>query len=767
MASSIKIVVNTAKQETNQTVEVLQGSGDAGQPTRIKAVTLAVLSKDNAGTPLTDAGTVSITVSAVNDAPTTAAIVYTCWEETPAPINGTTTGTAIADLPELIGKDAEGVVVGLAIVSPTSNSYATLWYSLNGGATWINLNTISGLSTTNALVLDKTARIYFQPGADKSGSNLTNVTQYTWDGTDGAVSGSMVNLTGKTGGSGAYAATSSSLQLSVTGINDVPSLSATAVGGTYAGTAVIAFSGASVYAGGSMGEGSQKFIKLGLTVSGLVDGAGEQLTVDGSTFSLINGTTGTTTTNGMTYTVSVTGTTATVTLTNAAGIASGAFNALVNSIAYNDTLGAPTQGSRVITLTTLQDNGGVANGGVDSNNALGLSSTINVTQPGVINLGGSGQLTDPVQVEGHWYYNWDMNGASNALNGGLNTITQQSLASIFKYDINGNAGSGLYMTDVYRYATLNGVLVAVPTLSGGTLFSANSTGTSASGESATINANLRFGDLLAVWDAFISVLDVEGNLASSRLSVSHGSLNVSTAGGATLSAGANDSGTLTVSGTQAQINAALATLRYTGVLNYNGPDTLTMVSIGRDGTPLSAVKMDITVTPMNDQPTSTGNTYANIYPTLEDQGAPVNGTAVGMTIADLGKNYFMGRDPEGVTVGFAFVSALPASSGTVWYSVDNGAHWLNLTTATATTSLTNAFVLSSTARVYVQGNPDVQNGVATDAGRLWDGTRRDERVCQWQLSSFIAARCLHGLVFTAHQRGGGCTPCRKRQGCTA
>ena len=33
MASSIKIVVNTAKQETNQTVEVLQGSGDAGQPT--------------------------------------------------------------------------------------------------------------------------------------------------------------------------------------------------------------------------------------------------------------------------------------------------------------------------------------------------------------------------------------------------------------------------------------------------------------------------------------------------------------------------------------------------------------------------------------------------------------------------------------------------------------------------------------------------------------------------------------------------------------
>jgi len=38
MASSINVVVNTGKQETTQTVEVLQGKGDAGQPTRIKAV---------------------------------------------------------------------------------------------------------------------------------------------------------------------------------------------------------------------------------------------------------------------------------------------------------------------------------------------------------------------------------------------------------------------------------------------------------------------------------------------------------------------------------------------------------------------------------------------------------------------------------------------------------------------------------------------------------------------------------------------------------
>jgi hypothetical protein len=51
--------------------------------------------------------------------------------------------------------------------------------------------------------------------------------------------------------------------------------------------------------------------------------------------------------------------------------------------------------------------------------------------------------------------------------------------------------------------------------------------------------------------------------------VTNGSLNCSLAGGATISAGANGSSTLTLSGTQAQINAALASLSYQG----NGTST--------------------------------------------------------------------------------------------------------------------------------------------------------------------------------------------------
>lgn len=71
----------------------------------------------------------------------------------------------------------------------------------------------------------------------------------------------------------------------------------------------------------------------------------------------------------------------------------------------------------------------------------------------------------------------------------------------------------------------------------------------------------------------VSVGDGNGNLASTQLSVVQGTLSVTLAGGATISAGANGTATLTLSGTQAQINAALASLTYQGAAHFNGSDT--------------------------------------------------------------------------------------------------------------------------------------------------------------------------------------------------
>jgi VCBS repeat-containing protein len=104
----------------------------------------------------------------------------------------------------------------------------------------------------------------------------------------------------------------------------------------------------------------------------------------------------------------------------------------------------------------------------------------------------------------------------------------------------------------------------------------------------------------------VSVHDVDGNLASAQLTVLHGTMHLGSLGGASVSAGANDSATLTLAGTETQINAALATLSYQGVLNYNGGDTLTVLSKDSAGTPLTdSDTVAITVNPVNDAPVNT------------------------------------------------------------------------------------------------------------------------------------------------------------------
>ena len=76
----------------------------------------------------------------------------------------------------------------------------------------------------------------------------------------------------------------------------------------------------------------------------------------------------------------------------------------------------------------------------------------------------------------------------------------------------------------------------------------------------------------------LSVADVDGNLATVRVTVTNGVANVTLFGAATISAGANGTNTLTISGTQADINATLNGLRYTPTAGFTGAATLTLLS---------------------------------------------------------------------------------------------------------------------------------------------------------------------------------------------
>jgi hypothetical protein len=166
--------------------------------------------------------------------------------------------------------------------------------------------------------------------------------------------------------------------------------------------------------------------------------------------------------------------------------------------------------------------------------------------------------------------------------------------------------------------------------------------------------------------AGLSVNDVDGNLAITQLSVASGTLNVSLAGGASISAGGNGTGTLTLAGTQAQVNVALAALSYQGNLNFNGADVLTVLSIDSAGVPLSDTDtVALTVAAVNDAPVvGAGATLAY---TQKGVSAVIDST---ITLSDVDDAQFLGAtatiaapvagdtltfvDQNGITGGFAF-----------------------------------------------------------------------------------------------------------------
>ena len=157
--------------------------------------------------------------------------------------------------------------------------------------------------------------------------------------------------------------------------------------------------------------------------------------------------------------------------------------------------------------------------------------------------------------------------------------------------------------------------------------------------------------------------------------------------------------------------ASVQALTGTGT-NHIVTDTLVVTS--QDGT--ATRSLVVTITGVNDQPISP----ASVTMTgLEDAAIPVG--AVGSTIASL--TGLSGTDPEGATVGLAFVAPIASTYGTVYYSVNNGSTWIDLTAASASFTINNALVLGSSTRLYIKGTALNFNGtLATTSVRLWDGT---------------------------------------------
>ncbi|TBU87362.1 DUF4347 domain-containing protein [Phytopseudomonas dryadis] len=245
---------------------------------------------------------------------------------------------------DVLGIRNQGTGAGQIGVSGTNVTY--------GGTT---IGTFTGGSSGNALVVTFNANA----SADAVQALVRNLT-YANQSDDPGASQRTVQVTVTDSNEGT--SNPANVVLSITPVNDAPTLSATGNSVTFTenGSAVDLFSNVSV---GTV-EAGQTITGLTLAVSNVANGASEILRIDGTDIALFDGNTGTTI-NGVTYSVSVTTGTATLTLTSS-GLATATAQSLVDGITYRNASEAPTTTARTVTLTSITDSGGIDNGGSDT-----------------------------------------------------------------------------------------------------------------------------------------------------------------------------------------------------------------------------------------------------------------------------------------------------------------------------------------------------------------------------------------------------------------
>jgi hypothetical protein len=130
------------------------------------------------------------------------------------------TGTLVSEILSGSITDPDfGAKQGMAVVA-APNVNGQWQYSLNNGASWLNLNNASE-SAARLLPADASTRLRFKPDPDFSG-DLT-IDYRAWDQTQGIV-GSTMSTSGKTGGTNSLSTDVETASLKIAAVNDSPVL---------------------------------------------------------------------------------------------------------------------------------------------------------------------------------------------------------------------------------------------------------------------------------------------------------------------------------------------------------------------------------------------------------------------------------------------------------------------------------------------------------------------------------------------------------------
>lgn len=341
-------------------------------------------------------------------------------------------GTVILASADLAATDSEQPASGLIVTVGTAPANGTLFRDLNNNGV---ADSGEALTTGGSFTL-----------ADVAANRI----KYRHDGGETTADTFTYTL-----GDGLLTTAAETFDLTVTAVNDAPTLNTTAANPTFTegGAAAALFTGS---AAGTV-EAGQDIAELKLQVSGLANGADEKLTVDGTTFALTHGASGNTAASAVGYAVTVSGNTATVTLTKTDSAAN--WNTLIDGLAYGNTHDNPS-GTRTVTLASIEDSGGTANGGADTA-LLNLASTVTVSGSNdaptlapagfTVLEGGSYTLTTTELAAS------DVDSASSSF---VYTLTTAPAAGTLYIDANGNAqidsGEALAASGTFTHAQLTG-----------------------------------------------------------------------------------------------------------------------------------------------------------------------------------------------------------------------------------------------------------------------------------------------------------------------
>ncbi|MBD2776229.1 DUF4347 domain-containing protein [Iningainema tapete] len=167
--------------------------------------------------------TATITVNAVNDAPTLSDTNIFLNIDEDAGVPAGAVGTLVSSLVSLgsnVTDPDSNAVTGVAIANANTTN-GNWFYSTNDGGNWLPLGAVTN-STARLLAADAITRLYFQPNTNFNGSLENALTFRAWDQTSGS-NGSTADTT-ISGGTTAFSTATDTVAITVNAVNDAPTL---------------------------------------------------------------------------------------------------------------------------------------------------------------------------------------------------------------------------------------------------------------------------------------------------------------------------------------------------------------------------------------------------------------------------------------------------------------------------------------------------------------------------------------------------------------